>query len=113
MSPSVPKKESFFLLMKDDGAAETVVLGDEKCLCVFTDDVLITPFYVGRYGPHYGQRDVPTRWFDGVDALREFLRGNEENLAGQGVRHLAMNPAPLKNVDRVPIRAFIHAGETK
>jgi hypothetical protein len=113
MQPTPPKKELFFLLIKEDGTAETVELGGERCLCVFTDDVLITPFYTGRYGPHYGNRDVPTRWFDGVEALREFLRGNETLLAGQNVRHMAMNPAPRKNVDRVPIKAFIDAGDAK
>src|SRR6266568_7067372 len=94
MQPNAPKQEWFYLLLRDDGTAETVGLGGEQCLCVFTHADLIAPFYAGRYGPREGSRDVPTRWFDGVEALREFLRGNEATLAGQGVRHLAMNPAP-------------------
>src|SRR5262245_124884 len=109
MQPNAMKPETFYLLIKEDGAAETVVLGGEQCLCVFTDDALIAPFYTGRYGPHYGDRHVPTRWFDGVEALRDFLRGNEAMLAQQGVRHLAMNPAPRKSVDRVPIHKFIES----
>ena len=107
MQPNAMKRQTFYLLLNDDGAADAVVLGGERCLCVFTDELLIAPFYIGRHGAHYGERQVPTRWFDGVDSLREFLRGNEEMLAKQGVRHLAMNPGPQKSVDRVPIRKFI------
>ena len=111
MQPSAPKNEVFFLLLQADGTAETVELGGERCLCIFTDEYRVAAFDVARHGRPDGGRDVPTRKFDGVHSLREFLRGNESKLAAQGVWHFAMNPAPKTKVDRVPIRAFIAAGD--
>ena len=99
-----------YLLLKDDGTAETVVLGGERCLCVFTDLDLLQAFYRALYGGDFVTRDVGTLKFDGVVMLRAFLSSNEAKLAAQGVRHFAVDPAPNRQFERVPIRAFIDAG---
>ncbi len=107
LKPAVP----VYLLLKDDGTAETVVLGGDRCLCLFIDLNLLQAFYRSLYGGDFVTRDVGTIKFDGPDELRGFLRKNEMGLAGQGVRHFAVNPAPDRPIDRVPLHAFIDAGQ--
>ena len=101
----------YLLLRPDDGTVDVAVLGDERCLCVFTDEHNIGPFYRARYGGAFEVRDVGTPKFDGPAKFRAFLRSNETHLASQGVRHMAIDPTPELPASRVPIRAFIDAGK--
>jgi hypothetical protein len=111
MPSTEPKPEApSCLLLKGDRTAEIAVLGEERCLCLFTDPTLMGPYYASRYGGLPVSGEVPTLWFKGPDELRAFLRSNEAELATQGVRHLAVNPAPNRDIRRVPIKAYLDAG---
>lgn len=100
-----------YLMLKPDRSAEIATLGDERCLCVFTDERNIRPFYLSLYGGRFESRDVGTLLFEGPEKFRAFLRANQIGLEAQGVRHLAIDPAPDRDVARVPIRSFIAAGK--
>src|SRR5580765_7278752 len=108
-TPELPDTTPCYLLLRSDGTADIAVLGDEQCLCIFTDERNIGPFYRARYGGDFESKDVGTLKFDGPARFRGFLRSNEATLASQGVRHMAIDPTPQLPASRVPIRAFIDA----
>src|SRR5689334_21843353 len=101
----------YFLLDKLSNP-EFVIVGELRCLCLFTDKDLVERFYKEKYGANFATREISAATMPTAAILIETMKKWQEQLALEGCMHVAIDPGGGKQVMYVTIVELLDHLET-
>lgn len=75
-----------YILLNENGSPETIVSGDNRCVCVFTDLAFVETFYKDKYGAKYSFGDFAefdVMEFESRPHLVDFFVKSNRNLCNR------------------------------
>jgi|SRR5579863_807785 len=96
-----------YFLLTANGNPETIMVGSDRCVCLFTDRHDVELFYKDKYGDNFAHREIEVMAFTGKQGLIETLQGMQDDLLANNMRHISVDFCPGKQIGYVEIDEFV------